>query len=511
MVCFLKPNVFNSSSSIISPKHRLLTLLSHCTSLKHLTQIHAQSLLWGLSADPFLVAKLARSLALTCSEYARCVLNSSEILTPSPWNALIRDRASGDSPREALLLYLGMRGKGISPNEHTIPCVLKSSARISALQLGRGIHGEVHKSGLSGDVYIGNALVSLYGSCKKIRDSCKVFDEIPLRTVVSWNAIMTACIENLWVLDGFSYFLKMRGDGFEFDETTMVVLLSACVEMGSLNLGRWAHSQVIRNEMVLSCKLGTALVDMYTKCGDLRSAGLVFYRMDTRNVWTWSAMILGFAQHGSATEALLLFESMTRSTKTSPNYVTFLGVLCACSHAGLVDDAYKYFRDMKDVHGIEPLNVHYGAMVDVLGRAGCLREALDFILRMPVKPDPVLWRTLLSACTLHDKENKTGVRDEVGRRLLEVEPRRGGNLIMVANMYAESGMWDEAEKVRKDMRNKGLKKMAGESTIEVNGSLNTTFYSGDDVRLGCEDVYHLMEDLSWHMKVYDDSQFHTLL
>lgn len=403
-----------------------------------------------------------------------------------------------------------MRGKGISPNEHTIPFVLKSCARVFALELGRGLHGEAYKLGLYGNVYVGNALISLYGSCKKIRDSRRVFDEMPLRTVVSWNAIMTACIENSWMHDGISYLLKMRDRRFELDETTMVVLLSACVEMGSLSVGRWAHSQVIGTGMVLNCKLGTALVDMYAKCGDLHSAGLVFNRMEVRNVWTWSAMILGLAQHGSAPEALHLFENMIASTKIRPNHVTFLGVLCACSHAGLVDDGYKYFQDMQDLHGIEPLNIHYGAMVDVLGRSGHLNEALDFILHMPIKPDPVLWRTLLSSCALHDKENKSGVKDEVRRRLLDIEPRRGGNLVMVANMYAEMGMWDEAEKVRKAMRNKGLKKMAGESTVEVNGSMSR-FYSGDDCRLDCEDIYQLINDLCLHMKICGDSQLHSLL
>lgn len=390
------------------------------------------------------------------------------------------------------------------PNEHTFPFALKSCSRISALGIGRGVHGEVYKFGLSGNVYVGNALISLYGSCKRIRDSCNMFDEMPMRTVVSWNAIMTACIENSKLTDGISYFSKMRECGFELDETTMVVLLSSCVEMGSLSLGRWAHFQVIGKGMVLNCQLGTALVDMYAKCGDLHSAGLVFDRMEVRNVWSWSAMILGLAQHGTAPDALRLFEIMITSTKIRPNYVTFLGVLCACSHAGRVDDGYKYFQDMQDIYGIEPMNVHYGAMVDILGRAGRLKEALNFILHMPIKPDPVLWRTLLSACTVHDKENKSAVKDEVRKRLLELEPRRGGNLVMVANMYAETGMWDEAEKVRKDMRNKGLKKMAGESTIEVNGSMNW-FYSGDDRRLNCEDIYRLIDDLSFHMKIYEDS------
>ncbi|KAL3719233.1 hypothetical protein ACJRO7_004227 [Eucalyptus globulus] len=495
--------ILSYNSNFVSIKHRLITFLKHSSSIKHITQIHAQILVSGLRGDAFLAREIIRVCSLSsptkCLRYARSIVEHAEISAPSSWNIVIRGLASKDSWRDALRVYLRMRRGGVSPNEHTFPFVLKSCAALAVLRKGRQVHGEVCKFGLESNVYVQNALISFYGSCKKILNACEVFDGMSTRTVVSWNAVLTACIENLRLADGIGYFVEMRNCGFEPDETTMVVVLSACVELGNLGLGKWVHSQVIQKGMIMNCQLGTALVDMYAKCGAVRCASFVFHRMGERNLWTWSAMILGLAQHGFANEALRLFLNMMESTFVRPNYVTFLGVLCACSHAGLVDEGYKYFHEMQYVHGIKPMMVHYGAMVDILGRAGRLREAYSFITTMPTKADSVVWRTLLSACHIHDVEDKSGLDSEVRKRLLELEPRRGGNLIMVANMYAEAGMWEKAAKTRRDMKSKGVKKMAGESCVELGGSVYK-FYSGNDSRDDYEETFHMLDDLSLHMK-----------
>lgn len=361
------------------------------------------------------------------------------------------------------------------------------------------MHADVFKCGLDGDVYVQNNLIHFYGSCKKILDARRLFDAMSVRTLVSWNAVITACVENSWFNDGIGYFSRMRNCGFEPDETTMVVMLNACTELGNLSLGRWVHSQAIQKELILNCKLGTALVDMYAKSGALSYARLVFDRLGKRNVWTWSAMILGLAQHGFANEGLELFAKMMKSS-ICPNYITFLGVLCACSHAGLVQDGYRYFFDMEHVHGIKPMMIHYGAMVDILARAGRLSEAYTFINNMPVEPDPIVWRTLLSACSNRDVNDNEGIGDKVRKRLLNLEPRRGGNLVMVSKMYAEVGMWEKAANVRRVMRNGGLKKSAGESCIELGGSVRR-FFSGYDPQAEYERFYQMLDGLNLHMKM----------
>ena len=413
---------------------------------------------------------------------------------------VIRVYASSDTPREAVLVFIDMKRRGVIPNKLTFPFLFKACAESFALEEGKQIHVEVVKCGLACDVYVNNNLVHFFGSCKKVLDARTVFDDMGERSVVSWNAVLTACVESCWLGDAIGYFVKMMDFGFEPDETTMWVALYSCVKLGNLSLGNWIHSQMIERGMVLNYQLGTALVDMYTKCGAVGYARLVFNTMKERKVWTWSAMILGLAQHGYATEALKLFSTMMKSSSIRPNYVTFLGVLCACSHAGMVDDGCRYFNEMERVHRIKPMMIHYGAMVDILARAGHLKEAYNFITNMPIEPDPIVWRTLLSACSIQDANDVKEVQDEVRKRLLELEPKRSGNLVIIANVYAEVGMWDKAANVRRVMKDVGLKKIGGESSIELGGSIRR-FYSGDDSHVDLEGIYELLDSLNLHMKM----------
>ncbi|MCL7032297.1 hypothetical protein MKW94_030708 [Papaver nudicaule] len=322
---------------------------------------------------------------------------------------------------------MAMRDRGTKPDKLTFPFLLKACSKLSAMQEGRQIQVEIFKHGLDTDVYVQNTLIHFYGSCRQISDARQVFDEMSCRSVVSWTAIIKASIENLKIEDSFAIFAKMRICGFEPDEATMVVLLSACAEIGNLSLGKWVHCQVIKKGIMLNCQLGTALVDMYAKCGALDSAKILFDRMIEKNVWTWSAMILGFAQHGLANE----------------------------------------------------------------GRSGRLTEAYDFIMKMPFEPDPVILRTLLSACRIHDVNGRSEISQKVTKRLMVLEPKRSGNLVMVANMYADDGLWKEAGIIRTVMRERGLKKMAGESCVEVGGSIYR-FFSGDDY----ENINHLLNGLN---------------
>ncbi|KAI3889627.1 hypothetical protein MKX03_007649 [Papaver bracteatum] len=247
---------------------------------------------------------------------------------------------------------MAMRDRGTKPDKPTFPFLVKACSRLLALQEGRQIQVEILKHGLATDVYVQNTLIHFYGCCRQISDARQKFDEMSYRTVVSWNSIIKACTENLKIDDSFEIFAKMRSCGVEPDEATMVVLLSACAEVGNLSLGKWVHCQVIEKGIVLNCQLGTALVDMYAKWGALDFARILFDRMIEKNVWTWSAMILGFAQHGLANEVLEMFMTMKNSS-VRPNYVTFLA------------------------------------------RSGRLTEAYDFIMKMPFEPDLVIFRTLL--------------------------------------------------------------------------------------------------------------------
>ncbi|KAL6551564.1 hypothetical protein OROGR_007718 [Orobanche gracilis] len=482
MAGLLAPTVYNCTSNSVA------ALFNSCSSLKQLLQIHAQTIISGFHRNSHTTDKIIQLCTsgslrtknpIDAINHGYNVVILSEKLEPFSWNNVIRAYATSNShsQREAIWVFLRMRRLGIRPNEHTFPFIFKACASFSGLIEGKQIHGDVVKHGWHLNVYVQNTLIHLYGSCKKVLDAYRVFDEMTHRTVVSWNSIISANVECSWFYDSATLFIKMRNSGFEPDETTMVIVLSAFAELGNLSLGKWVHSQVIDKGMIVNCQLGTALVDMYAKCGDINNASLVFNRMVYRNVWTWSSMILGFAQHGFAKRALKLFDDM-KNHSIRPNHVTFLGVLCACSHTGLVRDGQRYFNEMEKVYGLKPMMVHFGAMVDILGRAGRLKDAYTFIMNMPVKADGIVWRALLSACTIHDVNDYVGVGEKVRQRLIELEPKRSGNLVMIANTYAETGLWGKAADMRCRMRERGLKKIAGESCLEVGGSI-FKFFSGD--------------------------------
>lgn len=488
-----------SDSSFKSKKHQCLVFLKLCSSIKHLLQIHGQIHVSALQNDSFIISELVRVSSLSQAKdlaFARTLLLHSSDSTPSTWNMLSRGYSISDSPVESISIYSEMKRRRIKPNKLTFPFLLKACASFLGLTAGRQIQVEVLKHGFDSDVYVGNNLIHLYGSCKKTSDARKVFDEMTERNVVSWNSIMTALVENGKLNLAIECFLEMIRRRFSPDETTMVVLLSACA--GNLSLGKLVHSQVMVRELELNCRLGTALVDMYAKSGGLEYARLVFERMADKNVWTWSAMIVGLAQYGFAEEALQLFSKMMKESSVRPNYVTFLGVLCACSHTGLVEDGYKYFNEMEKAHKIKPMMIHYGAMVDILGRAGRLNEAYNFINEMPFEPDAVVWRTLLSACSIHHDEDYKGIGEKVKKRLIELEPKRSGNLVIVANRFAEARMWDAAAEVRRVMKETKMKKMAGESCLELGGSVHR-FFSGYDPRSEYASIYELLDLFKFHL------------
>ncbi|XP_071731066.1 pentatricopeptide repeat-containing protein At2g36730 [Rutidosis leptorrhynchoides] len=384
------------------------------------------------------------------------------------------------------------------PLELTYAAMFKACALLYSLEEGRQVHVDCLKRGLDSDVYVCNTMIHFYGSCKKIINARKVFDEMTHTSVVSWNTIISAFLKVSWFYESLEYYMRMRVNGIEPNETTKVVVLSVCAELGNLTIGKCVHTRIIVNGLKLTCQLGTALVNMYAKCGDLSRASLVFETMRVRNVWTWSAMIHGLAQHGLARRALLLFKKM-KDDLVEPNDVTFIGVLFACSHAGLVEDGCRFFDEMKHVYGIKPRLTHYGAMVDVLGRSGRLNEAYNFIMNMEIKPDPTVWRTLLSACSVHNDIDFDGVGEKVQKRLLDLEPRWSGNLVIIANKYADVCKWNDAAQLRKMMKVTGLKKMAAESCIEVKGS-NFRFLSGYDSQASSVNIYLLIDGLSLNMK-----------
>ncbi|XP_052195690.1 pentatricopeptide repeat-containing protein At2g36730 [Diospyros lotus] len=499
------PRSYRDNLNLASKKLECLSSLKKCSSMKEIFQVHAQIQIFGLHRDPNLMDEIIQFCASRPSgslSHGRLLVEYSDNLAVPSWNKLIRGYATSSFPIEAIRVFLAMRFRGVWPSRLTYPFLFKACTTLLALKEGQQIHVDTVKHGLDSDVYVRNTLIRLYGSCGEFVDARQVFEEMTHRTIVSWNSVISAGVENLKFFESMALFVRMRDSGFEPDETTMVILLSACAEVGNLDLGKCVHSQVIEKGLLVNCELGTSLVNMYAKCGDLYCASQVFDRMIVGDVWTWSSLIMGLAQHGLAKDALHIFKRM-QHCGIQPNHVTFLGILCACSHARLVEEGRQFFHDMQHVYGIKPTMALYGAMVDCLGRACHLREAYDFVINMPVEPDAVVWRTLLSACNIHDCNDSGGVGEKVRKKLFELEPKRSGNFVMISNKYAEVGMWEKMHHVRSAMRDGGLKKVAGMSYVQVGGS-TYRFLSRDHSQVNSENIYLLLDGLYLHIK--DDEE-----
>ncbi|GKC21856.1 putative pentatricopeptide repeat-containing protein, partial [Tanacetum coccineum] len=328
-----------------------------------------------------------------------------------------------------------------------------------------------------------------------VADAHHVFDEIQTKNVVCWTALISAYVDNEKPQAAIELFRKMQTENVEPDQVTLTVTLSACADLGALDMGKWVH-KFMRGSVKLDKDLSlyNSLLNMYMKCGDVETAKLVFDSIENKDVTTWTSMITGYAIHGRAKEALVLFKAMADS-KVVPNDVTFIGVLMACSHVAMVDDGKRYFKIMVKDYGIKPRLSHFGCMVDLLCRAGCLQEAKYFILEMPMKPNAILWRTLLSACSVR---GDIDLAEETRGRLLEYDENLPGDDVIMGNIYASRGIWDKKEITRNRISER---RVPGCSSIEV-GSEIIKFVAGDrDHPFACI-IYEVIDSLIGNMRGY---------
>jgi pentatricopeptide repeat protein len=270
-------------------------------------------------------------------------------------------------------------------------------------------------------------------------------------------------------VEALELFQQMRLTDVKPNSVTLTSLLPACANLAALEKGKEVHEDIIRNGFQSDIFVGNALIDMYAKCGSIDDADKMFHKMHRRDVVSWSSMIVGYAVHGRAYDALQLFKEM-QHLGTKPDYVTLVGVLSACCHAGLVDDARQYFDCMTSDYGIKPGLEHYSCMVDLLGRAGRLIEAWNIINKMPMKPDVIVWGSLLAACRVH---SNVDLGEYAAERLFQLDPENAAHYVLLSNMYATVGRWDGVRKMRRMMKDRRVKKMPGCSWIGFNYRLNT--------------------------------------
>lgn len=489
--------------------HREITLILETSPPKSpatFKQLHALFVTSGLALDTYPLSRLLRGLAAfpPLHSHAAAVLrHAPPPSSPFLSNTLTSSLAARGHTLLALSLYSLLLSPFSSPkpNNHTYPSLLKAcAASPPSARHGRSLHAHLIKFlGDDGvDSFVRAALVNFYSKCGRIAACRYIFDQIPDPDLPTWNSILSAYARRRSnylgradsAAEALALFEKLQFSSIRPNEITLVALIGACGDFGALCDGAWAHAYVVRNNLVLNRFVGTALIEMYAKCGRLDLAHQVFDALPQRDTLCYNAMIRGLAIHGHGRRALTLFDKM-RFDGPEVDDVTMVAVLCACAHAGLVAEGRNCFTTMEVDFGITPRIEHFGCLVDLLGRAGLVEEAEDVLRRMSMKPNAAMYRSLIRACRIH---NETEIGERLIRKLIQLEPEHGGNYVLSSNLYADINQWDGVDRVRKAMKAKGIDKTPGSSTVEI-GGVTHEFLLGDRRHPLSKEVYSMLDEI----------------
>ncbi|XP_027067570.2 pentatricopeptide repeat-containing protein At1g31920-like [Coffea arabica] len=476
-----------------------IAFVKRCKSLRDMKVVHCQIVKLGLIWSSFCASNLVATCALSdwgSMDYACSIFRQIDDPGTFEYNTVIRGLIKEMSLVEALFMYLEMLESGVEPDNFTYPAVFKACALLRTLEEGMQIHGHVFKLGFQEDLFVQNSLINLYGKCRDIRNSRMVFEQMDQKTIASWSALVSAHANlGMWS-ECLGIFADMNSEGcLRAEESVLVSVLSACTHLGALDLGRSVHCYLIRNMSGLNVIVETSLMDMYMKCGCLEKGLCLFERMANKNQMSYSVMISGLAMHGCGQEALRVFSQMLEEG-LPPDDVIYVGVLSACSHAGLVEEGLRCFNKMKYENGIKPTIQHYGCMVDLMGRAGMLNEALELVNGMPMVPNDVLWRGLLTACKIH---SNVELAEVAAKNLFQLNSHNASDYLTLSNLYAKAQRWEDVASTRTRLAEEGLNQEPGSSSVEVKREV-FKFVSQDKSHPQWESVYEMLHQMEWQLK-----------
>ena len=407
------------------------------------------------------------------------------------WTTMIAGYTQNGLYEEAVDLFREMRLENLEMDQYTFGSVLTACGGLMALQEGKQVHAYIIRTDYKDNIFVGSALVDMYCKCKSIKSAETVFKKMSCKNVVSWTAMLVGYGQNGYSEEAVRVFCDMQKFGIVPDDFTLGSVISSCANLASLEEGAQFHGQALVSGLISFLTVSNALVTLYGKCGSIEDSYRLFSEMSFRDEVSWTALVSGYAQFGKANETIRLFESML-AHGLKPDRVTFIGVLSACSRAGLVEKGKQIFESMIMEHGITPILDHYSCMIDLFSRAGRLEEARNFINKMPFSPDAIGWSTLLSSCRFYGNM-------EIGKwaaeSLLELEPHNTASYILLSSIYAAKGKWEEVAKLRKGMRDKGLRKEPGCSWIKYKNQVYI-FSADDQSNPFLDQIYSELEKLN---------------
>nr|KYP74705.1 Pentatricopeptide repeat-containing protein At4g13650 family [Cajanus cajan] len=524
-------------SEIQFSKFTLSSVLKGCAKSGDLRDgrlVHCLAIKSGCELDKFLVSSLIEL-------YSKCDLVGDALklffrITHHDvvsWSTMIACLDQQGHSQEAAKLFFLMRHTGVEPNQFTFTSVVSTATELGDLHYGKCIHACIFKYGFESNTSVSNVLIRMYMKCGYVHDGARVFEAMTGRDLVSWNTLLSGFHDYdscemgprtfyQMLVEGFrpniqdvftwtvmitghtqtdqaekaiEFFNLMRQEGIKPNEFTVAGCLGGCSQITATESGMQLHSMAIKSGLLPDIYVSSALVDMYAKCGCIEDAEAIFKGMVKRDTVLWNTMICGFSLHGQGDKALETFQAM-KDEGTLPDEVTFIGVLSACSHMGLIEEGKQHFNTMSNVYGITPRGEHYACMVDILSRAGRFGEVESFVEEMKLTSNALIWETVLGACAKHGNV-KFGER--AAEELFKLKHETDSTYILLSNIFASKGRWEDVKKVRALMSSQGVKKEPGCSWVEISNKVHV-FVSGG-VHPNIQEIHLKLEELGQKLRL----------
>ncbi|KAL1220661.1 Pentatricopeptide repeat-containing protein [Cardamine amara subsp. amara] len=506
----------------------ILKAMSKVSAFFEGMELHGVAFKMATLSDPFVETGVMDMYA-SCGRlsYARNVFNEMSQRDVVTWNTMIERYCRSGLVDEAFKLFEEMKGSNVMPDEMILCNIVSACSRTGNMSYNRAIYDFLIENDVRMDTHLLTALVTMYAGAGlmdmareffmkmsmrnlfvstamvagfskagRLYDARVLFDRMESKDLVSWTTMISGYAESDRPQEALRVFEEMCRSGIKPDEVTMLSVISACANLGALDIAKWVHLYTHINGLKSVLPINNALINMYAKCGGLDAARDVFEKMPTRNVVSWSSMINAFSMHGEGSDALNLFAQM-KQENLEPNEVTFVGMLYGCSHSGLVEEGKKIFASMTNEYNITPKLEHYGCLVDLFGRANRLQEALEVIESMPMAPNIVIWGSLMSACRVHGER---ALGEFAAKHILELDPDHDGALVLMSNIYAREQRWNDVRNIRRVMEEKNVFKEKGLSRIDLNGKSHE-FLIGDKRHKQSNEIYTKLEEVVSKLKL----------